>query len=1824
MATTMDRFTPSRAPVKRVKAIQFGIWNPEEIKKYSVCSVEAAELFEKGMAKAGGLSDPRMGTMDKFGGICTTDGANMHDCPGYFGHIELAQPVYHCGFIKTIIRVLRCVGHFNSKLMVDKDDPKYRAGLAIRKPAARLRHFLTACAHKRWDDAGGNPQPAYKLEGMKILMEFPKPKDEEQAATAMPEVERKQELSALACYKILSQISDEDCRALGFDTRYTRPDWMLVSVLPVPPPPVRPSVMMDSSARCEDDLTHKLVEIIRANITLKRMMANGSPQHILNEYVSLLQFHVVTYMDNTIPGVNPATQRSGRPIKSISQRLKGKSGRIRGNLMGKRVDFSARTVITGDPNIGIDELGVPWTIAHNLTFPESVTPQNRAKLQALVDAGPTPPPGETGAKFIIRKDGRRINLAFLRDGASRALEIGDKVERHLQNGDLVLFNRQPSLHKMSMMGHRVRILPYSTFRLNLSVTTPYNADFDGDEMNMHVAQSQETRAEMRQIMMVPRNIVSPQANKPVIGIVQDTLLGCKLITQRDTFITRDVMMNILMNIQEWDGSVPAPTILKPEPLWTGKQIFSCFLPPVNLVRTSSWAKENDDKSFSFDDSAILIKRGKLIHGCLCKKTLGTAGGGLVHTVWNELGPDVTRYTINNIQFTVNHWLLQHGMSIGIGDTVADIATGSKIGAIIDAAKEDVQRIIEQYQTGRLEAQPGRTLMEAFEGKVNSVLNKARDDAGKTAQNSLNWNNNIIKMVTSGSKGSFINISQMMACVGQQNVEGKRIPFGFIGRTLPHFAKDDYGPESRGFVENSYLRGLSPQEFFFHAMGGREGLIDTAVKTSSTGYIQRRLVKAMEDLIIKYDGTVRNSAGDVVQFLYGEDGMDGVRIEGQSIEHLRWDERKLDRVFNFAHITPAASSWLGQEQVQEIQSNHEVKHLLDDEYKQLRDDLNVMRMEVLTHGNGGINIPVNLRRLIWNAQTLYNCGPNKVPLPGELRAVEVVQRIKELSEKLVVVVGSDELSKEAQRNATTTFMTNLRATLASKRVLGEYMLNRQAFDWLVGEVEERFNAAIANPGEAIGTVAAQSIGEPTTQMTLNTFHFAGVSAKNVTLGVPRLTEIINLAKNIKTPSLTICLEARHSKDRDAAKEIQCKLEYTTLSKIVARSEIWYDPVDAMAPADTVINEDRELLEDFYGLEEDVNYNVLTPWLLRLILDERLTVDKKLGMGQIADKLKDEFEGLLDVIAADDNAKIKVMRLRIKDEASNQGSGANMLAPMEGDDPASCAPPVDDSTAVTDETLKKLDATYLRDLRLQGVERIQKVFLRQSKALFPDLSAPTGFRSEDEWVLDTEGVNLMGVLPVPGVDPTRTMSNDLIEIIQNLGVEACRQALLRELRNVIEFDGSYVNYRHLAILCDVMTCRGHLMAITRHGINRTDSSPLAQCSFEETVDILLRAAMYAEKDRMTGVSENIMLGQLCPLGTGAFDLLLNEEELASAVDLLADDDDYEYGDGFMTPGRMTPGHMTPSRTPHYTPNRDPDQVADQMHFSPLRDIMFSPLRGSPMSPGPISPAAGAGYSPTSPGYSPTSPGYSPTSPGYSPTSPSYSPTSPGYSPTSPGYSPTSPGYSPTSPTYSPTSPTYSPTSPTYSPTSPTYSPTSPTYSPTSPTYSPTSPTYSPTSPTYSPTSPTYSPTSPTYSPTSPTYSPTSPTYSPTSPTYSPTSPQYSPTSPAYSPTSPAYSPTSPQYSPTSPQYSPTSPAYSPTSPQYSPGSPGQDQQAAAAAGQQQQQGAGAGTSPGYSPPEPHLSPAAGAAGAGASGLGGAAVGGLSPAREEGGDGDDMQLD
>ena len=682
------------------------------------------------------------------------------------------------------------------------------------------------------------------------------------------------------------------------------------------------------------------------------------------------------------------------------------------------------------------------------------------------------------------------------------------------------------------------------------------------------------------------------------------------------------------------------------------------------------------------------------------------------------------------------------------------------------------------------------------------------------------------------------------------------------------------------------------------------------------------------------------------------------------------------------------------------------------------------------------------------------------------------------------------------------------------------------------------AQFVNPGEMVGVLAAQSIGEPATQMTLNTFHFAGVSSKNVTLGVPRLKEILNRChQDIKTPSYD-CLPGKPH-DIWCTQE-QCQVvaqhvvEHTKLALCyVSATEIYYDPeIQVYCHCRMIV----DMVESYFIIPEEAGEDTIAhqskmaaPYHPQT--DPSCWIRSLTDPGCCAAKIKAE-PTLRDiaVIFSDNNADEQVIRIRT-------------VRPDDGKDE-------DGEKKIEDDVmLKRLEAHLLDTLTLRGVPGIERAFLTKGTRLVVGEDGTELAIKDDprctQWYLDTSGSALREVLAVDGVDASRTYTNDLWQIVEVFGIEAARAALVKELTNVLAFDGSYVNHRHIALLTDVMTYRGSISAVTRHGINRADTGALMRCSFEETVEILLEAAATGELDDCRGISENVMLGQLAPMGTGNFDVLLDPKMLETVIS-----DNSRMG---LMPGMpVKEGEAEGAATPYDTGSPMSSDSGYMSMNSPAAGN-FSPIQGA----GSETPAGfgteygGGGFGGIG-SMSPYSRGA--TSPfSTSPTSP-FSAGMAGYSPSSPnaGYSPTSPlldggaGRYATSPSFSPSSPSFSPTSPMLRPTSPA----SPNYSPTSPSYSPTSPTsprhYSPTSPAQfnSPTSPSYSPASPNYSPASPNLhgaGATSPSYSPASPSWSPTSPE------AYSPTSPSFqrSPGN-QQSPTSPSYSPTSPAFSPRTP------------------------------------------------------------------------------
>jgi DNA-directed RNA polymerase II subunit RPB1 len=1457
---------------KKIKSIQFSILSPEEIKRYSVANIQSDATFENNIPKKGGLMDPRLGVVEKDF-FCSTDMSSYIECPGYFGHIELQKPVFHEGFMDFVLLIIRCVDHTSSKLVVNHNSQKVKNVMKIRNPRQRLTTMAKLCTSvcnfsslKKTIESDlleeGIPiQPKYSRDGWCIIAKF------DPKITSEPT----RVLSAERIYEIFKNISDHDCKKIGLNPKLARPDWMILTVLPIPPPTIRPSVVFDLTSRAEDDLTYKLGDIIRSNKSLRHLIISCAPAQSINEQINLLQYHIGSYMNNNVPNLAKSMQRTGRAIKSIRQRIQGKEGRVRGNLMGKRVDFSARTVITPDPNISLDEIGVPWTIAMNLTYPEIVTNFNYEEIKKTVNNGPFCHPG---AKYIIRNDGSRIDLRYVKKLTDIKLELGYQVERHLQDGDVVLFNRQPSLHKMSMMGHIVKIMFFSTFRMNLSATSPYNADFDGDEMNLHLPQTLEAKSELLNLLMVPKCIISQQGNKPIMGIVQDSLIGSLLLTQRDTFMTKQTLYTILMQIENWDGNIPFPVVIKPKILWTGKQVISIILPKINLIRNCIVHPDNEKSNISPGDTRVYILDGQLISGIIDKRTVGSSGGGLIHICWKEFGAERTTQLISQFQLVVNCWLSMHGFSVGIGDTFADKKTMLDVVYIIRNSKTEVQKIVRKKANDAIEVFPDKDSCEIFECQVNKILNNARDKAGSNAQKSLLFTNNIKRMVISGSKGSFINISQIIACVGQQNVEGKRIPLTFGGRSLPHYSFENNGPETRGFVKNSYFSGLRPDEFFFHAMGGREGLIDTAIKTSETGYIQRRLSKVMEDITVEYDLTVRNAQNGIIQFFYGEDSMDAAFLENQNLNFISMTDRELEIVYKININSPCFG--LNSKGRHFLKNNidlsdNKIQEEFNAEFSQLIRDRYILRQALANGTELNVPLPVNIQRLITNAKNIFK---NSKSHPNIL-ALDVINSVKLVEKFCFNAIGSKKRI-ECKKfcvcckcvsilNATLLFRMYLRATLATKLVIYKYKLTTESLAWILNEICLCFRKGIVNPGEMVGTISAQSIGQPATQMTLNTFHYAGVSAKNVTLGVPRLKEIINVLKLVKTPSLTVYLRKEYGLSYERVKRLQQALEFITLKNILQERSFFYDP----DPFLTVYTEDRRTLEDYFEIPDETLDNIyLGVWVMKIVLQKDKFVDKKLSIDQLVEKIKKKIKPLsLLILNSDENADLIIIRFKIfwpsinwkKNNVKSSKQSSIKLMIFER------------------HYLKRM-CHFIINLNLKdyGTFKIKKIYTR--KADIVNLNMTNGLITHSkEFILDTEGVDLRYILNYNGIDYTRSLSNDILEICKILGIEAVRKVLIQELRNLISFDGSYVNFRHLSLLVDVMTHRGKLMSITRHGINKTEIGPIAKCSFEETVDIFFQSAVFGICDDLKGVSANTMVGNLPNIGTGKIDLFIDENKL-----------------------------------------------------------------------------------------------------------------------------------------------------------------------------------------------------------------------------------------------------------------------------------------------------------------------------------------------------------
>ena len=1294
---------------------------------------------------------------------------------------------------------------------------------------------------------------------------------------------------------LFKRLSDEEAWLLGFDSVFSRPEWMICSVLPVAPPSVRPSVKKDGQQpRSEDDLTHKYIDIIKCNKTLKQKLhaladqnnssasglagssATDNTKQINSRLVEswryILQYHVATLIDNEC-GVNKAQQRSGRPVKAIRQRLKSKEGRIRGNLMGKRVDFSARTVITPDPLLKLDELGVPLDMCTNMTFPEKVNPFNIDRLRRMVSNGTEKYPG---ARIIEKANGRRMSLKFFNSSnnhhllieKANALCVGDTVHRHILEGDPVLFNRQPSLHKMSMMCHRVKPMKVGkTFRLSVDATAPYNADFDGDEMNMHVPQSMEAATELKSLASVRWQIIGPAKAEPCLAPVQDTMLGAYLLSKEENAFTRRHMMNTLLwTSKTWQdivdsGDEPVNEVV------TGHETYNTILPnDLNI----------DTKVKLPGAPRLQIQRGKIKSGIINKGAFKEPSQGLIHVAFQDCGPTAARDLIDDTRGVVTAYMYQKGFSVGVSDLMIPENTKKEVNEIISEAHAKVEKDMQDLYSNKFE---NETCLDKASLVENIVSNNIRHVSGSVAERILSMSNSRFRhMVEAGSKGNNTNITQMIGCLGQQSIEDQRVTYSFENRTLPHFCKFDDSLEARGFVDNSYLTGLTPSEFFFHAMAGRVGLIDTAVKTAQTGYIQRRLVKSMEDIRCENDETVRNANGKIVHLVFGEDGMDSAKLERQHIPFTNKDHlvaelylgkspSPKDKEVFLAHFFSPTTAAEHQMLVDQKVLGKTAEWDADGE----NDAIDLMRgLPVVNYfrdivcksnyeSNDHLQMPVQMNRALRNFFAKQQPTTKTSSYPSFHETFHMIQELVKTLSFCIDNVSGTSINPCVQ--LFNTLLSSHVLLVDTRRKFGSKANIRQFLDHVVKLYED----SKVHAGEMVGIIAAQSLGEPATQMTLNTFHFAGVSSKSkVTQSLPRLKEIITITKNPKASSLTMYLKAEYKTKKDAQR-IKNIMEITTLRDITRATSIFYDPT--LHRYGTMLDEDTQMLKYIESLNttiapESTKHNEHpNHWVVRIEIDREQLLSRELHMEDIYYAMKTLHGEDIEVEYSDDNADNLLVRVRVSKYADS-------------------ADQMDDYFL-----LKMLETNLLDNVVLRGIANMHNISITEKV-----VNTVTEKGTDGKWQMGEtkqmalesdgrkDGTSLLEALIHPAVDATRTLSDHLTEVFEVLGVEATRELIIREIENVIRSNSaSPPSRRHIMLLADTMTSMGdYLISIDRNGIKRSDIGPLARCSFEESDKQLYQAAIFGEHDDVQGVSANIMLGQVAPCGTGMVRIAFDEDE------------------------------------------------------------------------------------------------------------------------------------------------------------------------------------------------------------------------------------------------------------------------------------------------------------------------------------------------------------
>ncbi|OWB56488.1 hypothetical protein B5S28_g2391 [[Candida] boidinii] len=1240
---------------------------------------------------------------------------------------------------------------------------------------------------------------------------------------------------------------------------------------------------------------------------------------LMNAFVTI-QNDVNGFIDST---KNQNQNASRNPQPGIKQALEKKEGLFRKHMMGKRVNYAARSVISPDPMIETNQIGVPPVFAVKLTYPEPVTAYNVAELRQAVMNGPDKWPG---AIQIQNEDGSLISLIGMTLEQRTALAkqlmtpsegfsvVNKKVYRHIRNNDIVIMNRQPTLHKASMMGHKVRVLPgEKTLRLHYANTGAYNADFDGDEMNMHFPQNEHARAEAFNLANTDSQYLTPTAGGPVRGLIQDHISAGVWLTSKDTFFTREVYQQLVYGcIRPEDGhstgvrikTVP-PTVFKPQPLWTGKQVITTILlniTPSNIAGINLISKnkiKNEYWGEGSNENEVHFRNGELLSGILDKSQYGASKFGMIHALHEVYGPDIAGKCLSVLGRLFTNYNMMHALTCGMDDLrlteegnqwrkeilKTSVDTGRSAAAEVTNldkdTKSDDPEFLKRLEEILRDDNKLAILDAVTQSKVNAITSKVVSKCVPDGTMKRFPANAMQSMALSGAKGSNVNVSQIMCLLGQQALEGRRVPVMVSGKTLPCFKPFETDARAGGYIKGRFYSGIRPQEYYYHCMAGREGLIDTAVKTARSGYLQRCLTKQLEGIHIGYDNSVRNGDGTLLQFLYGGDSV---------------DVTKESYLNEFKFFIDNYNSLLQK------YSPSSIEHL-DTE------TANSYSKKVKKHSKKTANLPHYEQSAKYDP-VLSVLNPGKYLGSVSDNFQDKLDSFIEKNEDLFVS------SKEAGANG----------GLSTKKFRALMQL--------------KYMRSLINPGEAVGIIAAQSVGEPSTQMTLNTFHFAGHGAANVTLGIPRLREIVMTASaSIKTPQMT--LPILNDVDDESA-DAFCK----SVSKIIFSEFIDNVTVIETTGGNEEASRSYEIHMKFFNSEDyeneyDVNktelekvitnkfIHTLEAAIVKEVRKQRKTNNESMPtVGKAVAKSQTEAASYAKISNADDedDATNDKLRTNTKQSVSYDGPDDDEVETMrkaeETDDEdmlddsseSDKSEDSDDESDEIDVSIKNKSTGKSGDLSKEARARQQDVIVSHmfvSQFNFDDkdgqwcdfkleLSSETQkllmvnivedvcrkvvvrevprigrcLHPEPEngkRILLTEGVNFAAMWEHEAfIDVNGIRSNDIAAVLKTYGVEAARNTIVYEINNVFGRYAISVSSRHLDLIADMMTREGSYLAFNRQGIDSSTSS-FMKMSYETTCQFLTKAVLDNEREELESPSARIVMGKLSNVGTGSFDVM-----------------------------------------------------------------------------------------------------------------------------------------------------------------------------------------------------------------------------------------------------------------------------------------------------------------------------------------------------------------